>query len=71
MFEFLGELIGAALMAIFGGFAFFKPDRLVGYDGSPKDLQKRVRFMKFCGVGKMFCGSIQFIFSLVRLFIHF
>jgi len=70
MFEILGELLGSALMAIFGWFAVLKPDRLVGHDGSPNELQKRVRYMKFCGVGLMICGSLMFVFRLLSFFVR-
>jgi hypothetical protein len=71
MFQILGELIGWALMVILGWAFFFKPERLVGYDGSPRELQKRTRHMKFCGIILMICGSILFIVQLVGLFIRF
>ena len=71
MFEILGELIGSALIVILGWAAVFKPERLVGYDGSPRELQKRTRHMKFYGVCLMIWGGIMFMGRLVGLFIRF
>jgi len=70
MFEILGVLFGSALMAILGWFTFLKPERLVGYEGSPKDLRKRIRHMKFCCVGFMICGGVTFILRLLSLVIR-
>jgi uncharacterized iron-regulated membrane protein len=71
MFQFLGELFLILLMLVSGWFGYFKPERLVGYDGSPNELRKRARGMKRCGAVLLVCGSLLLIFLLLSLFIKF
>jgi hypothetical protein len=66
---FLGEFILYFFMAVCGWLGVFKADRLVGYDGSPGELRKRVRGMKRLGWVCLVCGSLLLVSLLVGRFV--
>ncbi|MBI4661328.1 MAG: hypothetical protein HY735_21100 [Verrucomicrobia bacterium] len=69
MFERLGEFAGALFMLGFGMAAYFKPYHMAGVDGPPEAIQKRIRFMKRCGILLIICGGALSVFAFYDFFV--
>ena len=68
MFQFLGELIGSALMVIFGWAALFKTDRLARSLYSKSELHQGRRLLKALGVMLLLLGGGGLVSSFIVLF---
>ncbi len=66
MFQFLGSILDVLFMVGFGSLAYFRPRQLASKEGTPQEIEKRVRLMKRAGAVLIICGIGLFVFKLAR-----
>src|SRR6266542_2804439 len=65
MFQFIGSILDVLFMVGFGSLAFFRPRQLASREGTPEEIERRVRLLKRCGAVVIVCGIGLFVFKLV------
>ena len=61
MFQFIGSVLDSLVMVGFGAFAFLQPHKMASKEGTPEQVEKRVRLMKRAGAALIIAGVGLFV----------
>lgn len=66
MFERFGSILNYLLVMGFGAFAFWRPFKLAGKTGTPEQIAKRARNLKWAGAVMFASSLILIVLELAR-----